>query len=243
MSARHRHLRNAPIREALIDLQVPRLADIPEQVRDDIQGRLGAPYQSAQALRLVEARIATSPVGGRVTSTDRPRGWLFRSIDETKVVQFRSDGFTFNRLRPYTNWEQVRDEALPLWAMYLERLQPAAIKRIAVRYINEMSFPTQDLDRYLDVPPRIPASLDYRIAGHFSQALIEARPPISARLAQALEPAVSEAVTVLLDIDVYRTDEHDVGDDRLRERLDELRDVKNRLFFSSITEEAATLWQ
>ncbi len=41
-----------------------------------------------------------------------------KTPDRLNVAQFRRDGFTFNRLRPYTKWEEIRPEALRLWQLY-----------------------------------------------------------------------------------------------------------------------------
>jgi uncharacterized protein (TIGR04255 family) len=49
--------------------------------------------------------------------------------------------------------------------------------------------------------------------------------------------------TVLLDIDAYRAGEYDVRDDRLLVDLEALHDMKNRIFFGSIEEAAARLWE
>ena len=38
-------------------------------------------------------------------------GYVFTSADGKQVVQYRLDGFTFSRLRPYTRWEEVFAEA------------------------------------------------------------------------------------------------------------------------------------
>src|SRR5215470_16750954 len=91
MPARHRHLENAPIREALIDIRVPQVAELPDELRGVILGRLGARYQAGQAQRLglMQARIAAGQRSPTLTTTDRAYGWMFRNVDGTNVVQFR----------------------------------------------------------------------------------------------------------------------------------------------------------
>jgi len=39
------------------------------------------------------------------------QGYFLRPEDEKKVAQFRIDGFTFSRLKPYTYWEEMLEAA------------------------------------------------------------------------------------------------------------------------------------
>ena len=45
-------------------------------------------------------------------------GYLNWSSDEKQVTQFRLDGFSFNRLRPYTGWETCYPEVMRRWAFF-----------------------------------------------------------------------------------------------------------------------------
>jgi len=83
------------------------------------------------------------------------RGYMFRSEDEFNVVQFRVDGFTFNRLKPYTSWKSVWPQALELWRKYQNMALPVAITRMALRYINHIELPSRAfrLDDVLTCPP------------------------------------------------------------------------------------------
>ncbi len=67
---------------------------------------------------------------------------MYVSEDEVKLVQFRLDGFTFNRSKPYTSWEQVFPEAFGLWKEYVSLAAPEFVNRIAVRYINRLDLPS-----------------------------------------------------------------------------------------------------
>ena len=45
------------------------------------------------------------------------------------LVDFRADGFTYNRLQPYTSWDAVLPEALGLWELFVQTVVPVSITR------------------------------------------------------------------------------------------------------------------
>ena len=134
--ARIRHLPNAPIREALIDLRV----ELPEDLKADqffvLKDRLAGRYPQSEELRQLEVLLFRRGQPAPATPEDTRRGLLLRSNDKVDIAQFRVDGFTFSRLKPYTSWDKIRDEARQLWDMYVEVAATRAVTRIAVRYIN-----------------------------------------------------------------------------------------------------------
>jgi uncharacterized protein (TIGR04255 family) len=153
------------------------------------------------------------------------------------------DGFTFNRLKPYTSWEGILPQALELWRIYIEEFAPHIVTRIAVRYINRLSLPAPvlNLSRYLTAPPTVPAGAPQSLRGFLQRVILEdAATGLTAHVTQASERSPKpDTVIILLDIDVHRMAEYSVTDDRLVSTLHALREMKNRIFFASITEEYA----
>jgi len=84
------------------------------------------------------------------------QGVQFISPDGKKVVQFRLDGFSFHKLKPYQSWELLKEEAMQIWKYYLECAKPLNVKRAALRYVNQIDIPLpfKNLEEYiLTVPP------------------------------------------------------------------------------------------
>ena len=68
--------------------------------------------------------------------------------------------------------------------------------------------------------------------------------PIDAHIVQAIQPAPSEEViSVILDIDVFETGAFTPSGEVILPRFAALREVKNRLFFASLTEQAVALFE
>src|SRR5215469_15379496 len=113
MAKRRAHLTNAPIVEAVIDYRVLRREGIVADSFAGLVATLGPRYSEALLLRSVEARFGMEQ-GKSVepTTTTSAMGWQYRG--DSSVVQFRTDGFTFSKLEPYTTWGDVFVEATRL---------------------------------------------------------------------------------------------------------------------------------
>jgi uncharacterized protein (TIGR04255 family) len=169
------------------------------------------------------------------------QGYFFRTADEKTIAQFRVDGFTFNRLRPYTSWEELFPQALELWHLYATVSRPEVITRLAVRYINRIMLPAGAItfEPYLRAAPVIPPELPQSISSFLTRVTIsDPQTDIAAHVAQALEANTPEQrLIVILDIDTYKQSEFAIDDPVIKQTLQQLRDFKNIVFFNSLTEE------
>lgn len=172
--AKQRHLSRAPIAEAVVDIRasLPQSFEITELSRlpDEVSGNFLAPEP-------MKGFGGTFEFG---KDLEQPRsqaidkgvvGYSYKSVDSTKVLQLRKDGFTLNRLKPYDDWSNLRDEARQLWNIYLSLAHPESISRIALRYINHLNIPISgdqlNLDEYLISAPQVPNELPQTILSFF----------------------------------------------------------------------------
>lgn len=240
--ARIRHLQNAPITEAIVDFRVSLPRDFrPDRLRE-ARERLARDYPQTVERKGMEARFEFA--GGQPKET-RTRDLGFQGIwlkteDQRTVAQFRVDGFTFNRLKPYTRWEQILPEALRLWSVYVELANPQSVTRVALRYINHMNLPSPgaELDDYIVTSPRLPPSVPQILSAFATRVVLEhPERRMTANVMQVLEVGVeTPAPSLLFDIDVYRTGDFQVTATAMEEILSDLRVYKNEIFFRSLTE-------
>ncbi|MDA2921474.1 TIGR04255 family protein, partial [Desulfobacterota bacterium AH_259_B03_O07] len=161
-------------------------------------------YPTEKTIRLHEAKIGVKDKERSVITHDKITGYRYESEDRTRIVQLRVDGFTFNRLKPYKRWKEVRDEALRLWNYYKELVKPEFIKRIALRYINNLNIPMpiNDFRDYLTCPPEVPEGLPQGISSFFYRVVIPANDSrITAIITQALDRKVDikDYLPIILD--------------------------------------------
>jgi uncharacterized protein (TIGR04255 family) len=244
MAYAREHLQNAPIVEALIDFRVLRKEPVSAGTFADIGASIGTQYVRESSIQSIEARFGMDR--GRLLEPWQSQteiGWRYRTA--TEVAQFRVDGFTFSKLAKYSTWGEVSQEAFRLWEIYVGAADPREVSRVAVRYINRMSLPTvQDLGEYLTAPPQLPAPVPQAIREFLTRVYVQdEKSNASAVIVQALEPRMDpRLVSLLLDIDAFREVTLAPEDPALPVIFGELRQLKNEIFYASITERTAEIY-
>jgi len=243
--ATQRFLSRPPVMEALVDLRTS-VAQPPEvfqalatELKDQFP-KTNLSQTFTTQLNVKEGKII--PQQGEVGF----RGVQLHSSDDTLAVQFRVDGFTFNNINHYVGGDSLLEQSLSLWNRFAERVHPGSVNRVALRYINRLELPFRDGDdftRFLIAPPDLPPGSPQSISEFLSRIVAHeddrrGHTVITQRLTHEQGRAV-----VILDIDAVRMGEFSVDLQSLRPVLEELRALKNRVFFSLITEETATLYE
>lgn len=246
--ARIRHLKRAPITEAIIDFRVNTPKELDPRrfltLKEDLSDR----YPDLQEAHRAEAGFELAL--GKVATHARDlglQGVFFKSADGLNIAQFRVDGFTFNRLRPYTSWEEIFPEAVRLWNLYSETASPEYVSRLALRYINRLSIPlpVEDFSQYLTSRPMVPPDLPQVISGFLTRVVLhEPESGLAANVTQALEQGLDpNSVGVILDIDAFKVGEFDPRGAEIARVLEALHGFKNTIFFGSLTDAALRLYE
>lgn len=238
------HLAKPPVTEALIDLRVEEAVAIRQDQLDAIRRKVGPDYPQATEQFRFHASVEAGP--GRAPEARAEdlglQGWILGSADKTQLAQFRSDGFTLNRLRPYTSWEQICPEALRLWSIYVEVMRPTSVARIAVRYINHVRLDGMNvsLSDYLRAPLPMPDGMDLPVTSFLTSVVLSgADAGFSVRVTQSLEPPhLPPDLLLLLDLDASANGRWLPNDQEVAQVLNKLRTMKNEAFFGSLTAKA-----
>lgn len=242
-----RHLRNAPITEAIIDFRVKARAGFRPEDFADLKTRLSERFPKVDEHRGLQVTLGVikGQVQPPVVQGPGLKGYFFKSSDEKTIAQFRADGFTFNRLRPYTSWEDLFPQAIELWSLYCIISKPEVVTRLAVRDINRIELPggsvtLETLKSHLRATPVIPPELPQSIISFLTRVTIrDTATDIAAHIAQALEgSAPGKQPAVILDIDAFMEREFSVDDPAIEQTFGQLREFKNLIFFNSLTDDA-----
>ena len=240
----HRHYARAPITEALIDIQVDLPAEIELKDLEAIQAAIKTEYPGRRTRLTLRGEFSAGEQAG-ATARQKTMGYLFYSPDERQVFQARLDGFTYSRLAPYQNWESLRDEAIRLWQRYRTVTQPTKVKRVAVRYINQINIPQLSVDfkdyfrTFPEISPDLPQGLsEYLMRLAVPQEDLKA----TLILTQAMVPPPQpDTVSVLLDIDLFIDNVAFASETELWALLEAFRARKNEFFEGCITDETRRL--
>jgi uncharacterized protein (TIGR04255 family) len=251
--ARQRHLPNAPITEAIIDLHVtPRNGLTFEELRNSISSATEIGYY-------VKGPISEGTFGVKLSADGKEQpqimgqaaqiGLRLHSRDEKYVVQSRLSGFTLSRLPPYEEWGKLLAEARRVWGVYADRLRPVEVTRIATRYINNLQLPLAHgelyqkyLHKFADVPEEAPQALA-RFLQRFQLVDVETDSTVVLTVGLDKPEAAAQRAPVILYIDAFTVAKFELENPAIWTTLEKLRALKNRCFFGSITEAAAELFE
>lgn len=233
------NLSRAPVVEGLIDLRVERSQVVTLDALRSCADALAADFSSREEMRQFMGQFGISPDGDPsfAASAPAPRGLLLRSADGRWVAQFRLDGFTLSRLEPYTSWDELTKRAKDLWGKYAAVAQPQKIVRVAARFINRIPLPQgESFDKTFTTTFNIAASLPQAAAGFLLRVVIPfEREQAIAIVTQALPENSQDCI---FDLDAFAAVTEGFSESDAWSKLEQLRNVKNRLFFESLTPDA-----
>lgn len=251
---KNQHLEAAPVTEAMIDIRVKELTDAQLENFNKLPEEFSSVFSGAGTINRQHVRMEPNTEGSfGATNNVQILGYRYEAEGGRRVVQFRKDGFTLSHLKPYTCWEDLRDEARKLYKLYLSQLnEDTSIIRIALRYINHINLPQGcELNEYLTAPPRVPDNLPQGVLQFLTLNTIDV--PEHGAIARILQSSAenlnaendSNYLPMLLDIDVIKMMKVELtaDDDSIWTDFEGLRKFKNDIFFSSITTKTEELFK
>ncbi len=235
--ASNRHYKNAPIENALIDVQVEAgtFCDLALLAAPPLPIREKYPESSP-----VISGTAAISIGAASSASFQPSqvGYFRGSKTGPLGMQVRQDGLTVSRGRPYESWESLRTEFMEVWDWYKNVVNVVRIRRIGVRYTNRILLPqpVENFRDYFNTLPTIGDGLPGGLAAYAMQLQI----PLGnsgdvAIFSQAMPPFTGgDGIPIILDIDVVRPVALPAA--ALPTALDELHAHENKFFEDSITD-------
>jgi uncharacterized protein (TIGR04255 family) len=252
LAERFPHLPCAPIVEAVVDVRAPATTSWNEQrIVTELAPKLHANYVLEVARGQSTRAIPSERENADELVVGAPGGSGVRamSADQRQIVQFNRDGYAFSRLSPYQDWERFSSEALRLWAFHAELAQPIEIERVGVRFVNRIALPPQhfDFEDYMQAPPSPPHGLDLPFVGFFHHdSFMVPGNQYAINLfwtTQTPQDAGVDTVALILDVDIQNLEPFNLDPNMLARRLSEMRWLKNKAFFGSVSRKAIESFQ
>jgi uncharacterized protein (TIGR04255 family) len=240
--------KNAPITEAILDIRATLPRDTKLESLLNVYDAVKESYPNKRERLAFQGQFQFRPniLPELREVTGGPDGYLFSSADGKRTIQARLDGFTFNQLKPYDRWETFREQGRKLWEIYLSLSKPGEVTRVALRYINriEIPLPMNDFKDYIITTPEIAPGIPQGLASFLMRLVIPVdKLQAVAIITEYMEPASpSNVLPLILDIDVFRQGSFDVHSAAIWDIFENLHDLKNDIFFRSITEKAKQLF-
>lgn len=251
MSASNFKLLHTPIVEAVLDVDCDMspafdLAALEKASREAFQDR----YPKFRTQFLEEHQIeqkADQPT--QFSARRRLQAFQFLQEDEKQLVQVRMQGFSFNRLAPYTSLDDYLPEIERAWGLFASITSPVQIRVVRLRYINRILLPLTDgrveLEDYLKVGPRLPDEDRLRFAGFLNQyAAVEIETGHQVNIILTSQPPGNDRVPIIFDICVASVETAESENWAwLLAKAQALRHLKNRIFRNTLTEQCLNLFR
>ena len=160
------------------------------------------------------------------------------------LISIGSDTISVNTLRPYDGWELFRPRIKTALSAYFQVVQPAAVSRVGVRYINKIMVSGKDINigtyfRYvLPTAPELPGKID----GYFSRVEYIYDDAIKLLLTQATVDVPEGETAFVADLDVIWESGEETDLDNIMAVVDKLHTREGEAFEAIITDAARELF-
>jgi hypothetical protein len=238
------HLAKAPITEAIIQIR-GRAADPWEESPTVEKLKSALPdYPGCNSSRTIrhEFRFGEQTESGKTQDL----GWegvQFTSKDGRYVANFSRDAFSLSRLAPYDNWTAFSAEALRLYALHVGQARFPETERIGLRFVNQFDPLTEEFklpDIFTQPVTVTPPDIPLQLALFFHQDTF-AFPdsPYLVTVIRTLQlitlPDGRSVPKLILDLDIFTGQALSAKPDAIKDRLEDMRWIKNKLFFGSLS--------
>lgn len=237
-------LTRPPLIEALFDIKVKLNDSLSLQTLDKLHDQVKNDFPDKRPRGITKFTIGNKEGKPFAASPEiAVNGYVCFSSDQKKVVQFRTDGFTFSYLKSYSGWELIRPESEKLWDLYAKATKPIAIERLAVRYINSVKIPLpiEDYGKYFKISSKLPEAVNGKLKQFFDMLVVGFDEGVQANITLTSKPPEEPGFAeFLFDIDVFKEVENPMID--IWKTFDYFKEVKNEIFFECITKETLGLF-
>ena len=251
MSERLLNLKSPPIVEAVLDIDCdmpPALAldKLEASARDALRDHY--PKFRKQFIHALQFEAAADRAPN-VTTKQGFQALQFLKEDEKQLVQVRTQGFSFNRLAPYTSLDDYLPEIERTWRLFVAFAAPVQIRLIRLRYINRMLLPMAagqvNLDGYLKFGPQLPDQDKLVLEGFLiNHSAVEPDTDNRVNIILTAQPAENDKLPVILDIETYKLGNAEPEDwAGSLSKVQSLRRLKNLVFENSLTDQCLNLFQ
>jgi uncharacterized protein (TIGR04255 family) len=246
-------LDNPPIVEAVLDIECDLPPNFkPKNIESAARKKWARSYPKFRTQYLQEHRFEmTQPDGMPEVSikTGIVQALQFLKNDEKQLVQIRAQGFSFNRLAPYTSLDDYLPQIKSAWNAYIELAKPIQIRVLRLRYINRFSLPFVnqriELDDYLKNAPR-PVDEQRMLLSAFVNQYSAIDLSTGHQLVSVLttQPPVNDELPLIFDNTVVVQEDIETGNwSYIRDKIQEMRELKNLVFRSTLKEKCLNHFQ
>lgn len=244
-------LTKPPIVEAIVDIDCDlptgqRYEDLESPARDRFIDRY--PKLRKQFLHRLQLEAKPEGIPSVSGSQGGVQAFQFMQEDEKQLVQVRREGFSFNRLEPYSNLDDYLPEIQRTWKLYSEIASPILIREVRLRYINRLMLPLVggqvELNKFLQIAPGAPEGMNLTLSGFlYQQSMLQSGTGNTINLVLTAQFPDGDRLPVVLDLTAISKELGQPEDEGwILQTIQTLRTLKNQIFEGTVTEECLKLF-
>lgn len=239
---------NPPIQEAIFTISYKNEVGLDVlQAFSDLKS-ISETYRIRKSNSVIQHRIQTKNSLGELETNlniqNLQDGYILQPSEKPeKVIQAQKGQFAFHKIKGYTNWETLLDEFESIVRELVKSsIEPIKVKEISVRYINHVHYERAwDLREYFNLLPAVIEGIPSDIKNFFMQ-LGTSHKELNAIITEAIIKINAE-LKFVIDLKVSKPLDTVLDDNSLWDAFNEIREFKNQLFFSIITDKTKNLFR
>lgn len=245
------NLKNPPIIEAVLDIE----CDLPPTLKINTieipaKKEFAKTYPKFRPQFFQEHKFEVKPnEPSKLSVKGGIVGLQFLHNDEKQVVQFRAQGFSFNRLAPYSSLDDYIPQIKRAWMAYAKLANPVLIRLIRLRYINRILLPfvegKVDLDDYFRIGPRLADEKRFGLVGFLNQyTAVETATGYHVNSVITAQPPEGDKWPIIFDNTAMALESREPNEwNWIRSKILDLRGLKNSVFKETLTEKCLNRFQ
>ncbi len=239
-------LNQAPILDAILQVKYDLMDGFDVRNFYEIRNDVMDEYPHFKENLTGEIKIQDLIDGKKTASIKDSRiiGYFIGKQDNSSDCVIETDKFTYTKHGNYTNWNDFIKEASYIWDHISKFMKNVPITRISTRFINKIEIeqdvktPTEYLNTsiYSD-SDALPEEVDsYLLNYKYSWGVNK-----HAIVTQNIGPYANDIFPIIFDIDVLNTNIFTYNSEEFLARLNEIRIVKNEIFFKNLTDKTVKI--
>jgi len=239
-----------PITEAVIGITFE--SPIDSKILDSVNKKYIKYYPQCQLVTNYRLNVKIDEQNDQrnqpTVNSEQDRGYRLSSKDMTQLLLVWPSNLTISQLAPYSGWDDLFVRFTRDWKKWKRFAGHKKISRIGVRYINRIDIPSSgtliEYEHYLHIYPKLPDSFSPLNSYNVQCILPVENIGCQIRLNSSVVPSpILNHASFIIDQDIFIDSNAPQKDDEIFELLNLIRNEKNRVFESCISDRARRLFQ
>ncbi len=171
-------------------------------------------------------------------------GHAYISKDNKEQLRITNEDITFTSERDYQGWGTFMDSVVKYLTIFEPILSKLNITRTSIRYINQFLFDKfDDPSQYIKtiITTSEDGSMPYPLLRYGFKLTLDVKENIYSIVNQSVDKKSDNEFIYIFDIDVLNNTKYLYNHNQLVDLMVELRNIKNKIFFSNLTDRVIEL--